>query len=198
MYWHGLRKEVQFGKVPHWSAHMILKVTRLGHPVLRQKAQSLSPEEITSAQTKGFLEDLFETMHEYDGIGIAAPQVHVSLAVAILGVGSSPRYPHAPEVPETVLINPKIKPLSKKIVTDWEGCLSVEGFRGQVPRWHSIEVESYNPKGEKVRFRADGFYARVIQHECDHLQGKVYLDRMKNLLTLTHSKEFDRYWSDEA
>ena len=136
-------------------------------------------------------------MHEYDGVGIAAPQVHVSLQVAVIGVDHNPRYPRAPKIPLTVLINPRIRPASRRQVMDWEGCLSVEGVRGRVPRWHSVRVEAYNAEGKPVHFRATGFFARVIQHEWDHLQGKVYLDRMNGLETLTHLTEYARYWAKE-
>ena len=138
---------------------------------------------------------MVETMREYDGVGIAAPQVHVSLQIAVIQVNGNPRYPKAPRIPLTVLINPKVTPTSRQQVGDWEGCLSVDGLRGQVPRWKSVQVEAYNAKGQPVRFRAGGFFARVIQHEWDHLQGKVYLDRMKGLETLTHLTEYARHWA---
>jgi len=173
---------------------MILKVVRLGHPVLRQKARAVNPKQLSSPGIQAFIQDLIQTMHEYDGVGIAAPQVHVSVQIVVVGVNHNPRYPKAPQIPLTVLINPRIKPVSRRQVLGWEGCLSVEGLRGRVPRWRSIRVEAYNAKGEKIRFRADGFFARVIQHEWDHLQGRVYLDRMRDLTTLTHLTEYTRYW----
>ena len=175
---------------------MILKVARLGHPILRMKAKPVPIQQIPTPAFQVFLEDMAQTMIEYDGVGIAAPQVHVSLQVAVIGVTqSNPRYPKAPKIPLRVLINPKVKPILRQKVSDWEGCLSVEGFRGQVPRWKSVEVLAYNAQGRKVRFKASGFLARVVQHEWDHLQGSVYLDRMSNLRTLTHLTEFTRYWS---
>ena len=173
---------------------MILKVARLGHPVLRKKAREVSLKQMSSPGFRTFLEDMAQTMQEYDGVGIAAPQIHLSMQVAVIRVDRNPRYPKAPKIPLTVLINPRVKPISRRQVLDWEGCLSVDGLRGQVPRWHSVEVEAYNAKGEKVRFRASGFFARVIQHEWDHLQGKVFLDRMQDLSTLTHLTEYARYW----
>ncbi len=176
---------------------MILKVTRLGHPVLRRKAKPVSTRQMASAGLGSFIEDMVQTMQEYDGVGIAAPQVHVSLQVAVIQVNGNPRYPKAPKVPLTVLINPRIRPISRRKIVDWEGCLSVEGLRGRVPRWHSVEVEAYNASGKPVRFRASGFFARVIQHEWDHLQGKVYLDRMPDLSTLTHLTEYARYWAGD-
>jgi peptide deformylase len=174
---------------------MILKVARLGHPVLRRKARPVPHQKILSSSIQQFLKDLIETMHEYDGVGIAAPQVHVSLQIAVIQVNGNPRYPHAPRIPLTVLINPKVRPASRQRVLDWEGCLSVEGVRGRVPRWKSVRVEAYNLEGRPVKFRTNGFFARVIQHEWDHLQGRVYLDRMKGLETLTHLTEYVRYWN---
>ena len=173
---------------------MILKVARLGHPVLRLKAAKVPLPKVTTPATQAFLKDLLQTMQEYDGVGIAAPQVHVSVQMAVIEVDRNRRYPRAPKIPRTVLINPRLRPLSKERVLDWEGCLSVENFRGVVPRWRKIEVEAYNEKGKKVRFEAAGFFARVIQHEWDHLQGKVYLDRMRDFKTLTHLNEYSRFW----
>lgn len=183
---------------------MILKVARLGHPVLRRKARPIPVKKISSPAIQAFIEDLIQTMREYDGVGIAAPQVHVSAQIAVIEVNRNPRYPKAPKVPLQVLINPRIrligsgKPVGSVKVEDWEGCLSVAELRGRVPRWRSVLVEAYNAKGEPVRFRADGFHARVIQHEWDHLQGKVFLDRMRGFQTLTHLTEFSRYWAEHG
>ena len=174
----------------------ILKVARLGHPVLRAPAEAVPKERIASAAMQQCLDDMIETMREYEGVGLAAPQVHVSQQIAVLEVKANRRYPGEGPIPLTVLINPKILHAAKKQAVDWEGCLSVNELRGQVPRAESLEVEAYNRKGEKVRFHAQGFFARVIQHECDHLLGKVFLDRMPTLATLTHLQEFVRYWQD--
>ena len=174
----------------------ILRVARLGHPVIRAQAEPVPKERIASPDFQRFLDDMVETMREYDGVGLAAPQAHVSAQVAVIEVSGNRRYPGEGPVPLTVLINPKILSASKKQRVDWEGCLSVDELRGQVPRAESLEVEAYNRQGEKVRFRAQGFFARVIQHECDHLAGKVFLDRMPTLATLTHLREFVRYWQD--
>ena len=174
----------------------VLKVARLGHPVIRTPAEAVPKETITSAQMQRFIDDMIETMHEYEGVGLAAPQVHVSKQVAVIEVADNRRYPGEGPIPLTVLINPKILNASKKQIEDWEGCLSVYEFRGKVPRAESLEVEAYNRKGEKIKFNAHGFFARVIQHECDHLVGKVFLDRMPNLSSLTHLHEFLRYWQE--
>ena len=173
---------------------MILKVSRLGHPILRKKAKAVAVQQIRTPGFQAFLEDLIQTMHEYDGVGIAAPQVHVSLQVAVVEVGKNRRYPRAGKIPLTILINPRVKPVGSPKGADWEGCLSVEGLRGTVPRWRTVDVEAYNREGAKVRFRARHFFARVIQHEWDHLQGRVFLDRMPDLSTLTHLTEYARYW----
>ena len=174
----------------------ILKVARLGHPVIRTPAEAVPKESITTPQMQRFIDDMIETMHEYDGVGLAAPQVYVSKQIAVIEVQDNRRYPGEGPIPLTVLINPKIQNPSKKPLVDWEGCLSVNELRGQVPRAESLDVEAYNRKGEKVQLHATGFFARIIQHECDHLAGRVFLDRMPNLLTLTHLNEFMRYWQE--
>src|SRR3989338_1050522 len=171
----------------------ILKVARLGHPVIRAPSAAVPKETIISAGIQRLIDDMIETMREYDGVGIAAPQVHVSKQLVVIEVTENRRYPGEGPIPLTILVNPKILSASKKLVGDWEGCLSVNEFRGKGPRAESLEVEAYNRKGEKVRIQAQGFFARVIQHECDHLIGKVFLDRMPNLQTLTHLQELDRY-----
>jgi len=171
----------------------ILKVARLGHPVIRKPSAAVPKETITSPEIQRLIDDMIETMREYDGVGLAAPQVHVSKQLAVIEVNENRRYPGEGPIPLTILINPKILSASKKQLEDWEGCLSVSELRGKVPRAESLEVETYNRKGEKIRFEARGFFARVIQHECDHLAGKVFLDRMPNLQTLTHLQEFIRY-----
>jgi peptide deformylase len=174
----------------------ILKVARLGHPVIRTPSQAVPKETIASPKIQQFIDDMVDTMREYDGVGLAAPQVHVAAQIAVVEVQDNRRYPGEGPVPLTVLINPKILGASKKQITDWEGCLSVNDFRGRVPRAESLEVEAYNRKGEKVTLHAQGFFARVIQHECDHLAAKVFLDRMTDLSTLTHLQEFVRYWQE--
>ena len=174
----------------------ILKVARLGHPVIRTPSQAVPKETISSPAMQRFIDDMVETMREYDGVGLAAPQVHVSGQIAVIEVDENRRYPGEGPIPLTVLINPKIVQSSKKQLADWEGCLSVNELRGRVPRAESLEVEAYTRKGEKVRIEARGFFARIIQHECDHLAGKVFLDRMPDLGSLTHLAEFMRYWQD--
>jgi peptide deformylase len=172
----------------------VLKVAHLGHPILRQVAEPVSPEAIRSPEIQRLLDDMLETMEDHDGAGLAAPQVHVSKRVVIYGVRQNPRYPDADEIPLTALINPKITPVGQEQEEDWEGCLSVPDLRGQVPRWTRVRVEAYGRDGKPVKFTAEGFHARVVQHECDHLDGTVYLDRMRSMATLSFLPEFHRYW----
>jgi peptide deformylase len=161
----------------------ILKVARLGHPVLRAGARPLSAREVESADVQRLIADMVETMREYNGVGLAAVQVHEPLQLAVLEVADNPRYPEKPTVPLSVLINPRIEPLAEDTEGDWEGCLSVPDMRGNVPRYAKIRVRALDHDG--------------AEHEFDHLNGKVYLDRMNDLSTLTHLQEYIRYWTEK-
>src|SRR3972149_1337342 len=172
----------------------ILKVSRLGHPVLRQVTQPLSLELLRSAPIQKLIDDMIETMKEYSGVGLAADQVHDSAQIAVLEVADNPRYPQKPQVPLAVRINPRVTPLDEEMEEDWEGCLSIPDLRGRVPRYKNIRVQAWDREGRELDFVAGDFHARVIQHEWDHLNGKVYPDRMRDLTTLTFLQEFARYW----
>ena len=172
----------------------ILKVTRLGHPVLREVTKDISLKELKTSAMQEFIDDMVETMKEYDGVGLAADQVFTSKRVAVLEVADNPRYPNKAKVPLTVLVNPRITPLSDVMEEDWEGCLSIPDLRGRLPRYKSIHVQALDRAGKKLDFVAHDFHARVIQHEFDHLNGKVYLDRMHDFTTLTFLQEYSRYW----
>jgi peptide deformylase len=172
---------------------MILKVSRLGHPVIRTAAAPVEPKQINTPEFQTLLDDMVETMHEYSGVGLAAPQVHLSIQVAVLEVEEHPRYPDMPPISLTYLINPRLTVLDSASVEDWEGCLSIPEMRGVVPRFKQLHVTALGRKGEPLDFIATDFHARVIQHENDHLKGEVYLDRMPNLRTLTHLAEWQRY-----
>ena len=172
---------------------MILKVARMGHPILRQEAEPIPPEQITDPEIQDFIDDMIETMYEYDGAGLAAPQVHVSTQIVVMEVSQHPRYPDAPAIPLTVYINPEITPLTEDMDEDWEGCLSVPGLRGRVPRYTKIRLRAYDRDGQRVDFIAEGFHARVIQHECDHLWGKLYIDRVQDTSSLMFMEEFMKY-----
>jgi peptide deformylase len=176
----------------------VLKIAHLGHPILRQVAEPVSPEAIRSPEIQRLIQDMLETMADADGAGLAAPQVHVSKRIVIYGVEENPRYPDAESAPLTVLINPRITPVGAEQDEDWEGCLSVPDLRGRVPRFTRVRVEAYGHDGEQLRFEAEGFHARVVQHECDHLDGKVYLDRMRSMESLSFLPEFRRYWLPQA
>jgi peptide deformylase len=172
---------------------MILKVARLGHPVIRAVARRVQPEEIATRQFQQLLDDMVETMHEYNGVGLAAPQVHLAIQVAVLEVANHPRYPDMPRVPLTFLINPQVTILDAAVIEDWEGCLSIPEMRGVAPRFKCLQVAALGRNGEALDFVAQDFHARVIQHETDHLKGEVYLDRMPNLKSLSHLAEWERF-----
>ena len=172
----------------------ILKVARLGHPVLRQKALPVPAAEIRSPETQRLIEDLVETMREYNGAGLAAPQVHVLKQICVIEVNENARYPEAPAIPLTVLINPVLTPLTEEMEDGWEGCLSVPDMRGMVPRFTSVRLDAYDREGRRIEGEAKEFFARVIQHETDHLSGLLYVDRMKDFSTLTHLAEWNKYW----
>ncbi len=167
----------------------ILKVCRLGHPVLRMQAQPITPERLAGAAFQKFIDDMTETMVEHIGVGLAAPQVHESLSVAVI----ESRGPRG-EIPMTVLVNPEVRVLDETLVEDWEGCLSIPDLRGRVPRYKKLRVDALDRHGKKIQIVAEDFFARVVQHEFDHLMGKLYIDRMPDFKTLTHLAEFQRYW----
>jgi peptide deformylase len=172
----------------------ILKVARLGHPVLRQLAAPVPIEQIRSAATQRLIDDMVETMREYNGAGLAAPQVHELQQICVIEVHGNPRYPDAPAIPLTVLINPVVTPLTEEMEDGWEGCLSVPDMRGMVPRYTAVRLSCLDREGQKVDVIAKDFFARVCQHETDHLNGKVYLDRMRDLSTLSHIAEWNKHW----
>lgn len=171
----------------------ILKVARLGHPVLRGIAGDVTPDELSSPALQILIDDMIITMKEYDGVGLAAVQVHEAKKIAVLEVADNPRYPDKPRVPLTVLVNPSFTPLSDETEEDWEGCLSIPELRGIVPRYKSIRLLAQDRHGKQLDLVASGFHARVIQHEWDHLHGKVFLDRMRDLSTLAYLQELARY-----
>lgn len=179
----------------------ILKVAQMGHPVLRAKARALHPSEIRTPAIQQLIDDMFDTMAEYRGIGLAAPQVHKSLRIFVAGFPADPDVKEdeqdEDDVPQMALINPEITIVGREIVEDWEGCLSIPDIRGRVPRARRITVTAYNRHGKKIEVAASGYTARVIQHETDHLDGILFFDRMKSFETLTYLEEFQRYWSRE-
>lgn len=175
----------------------ILKVARLGHPILREVSAPVSREELSSPSVQGFIDDLIETMREYDGAGLAAPQVHRGIRICLIEVDGNPRYPDFPQIPLTCLVNPEITFLSDDQIRVWEGCLSVPDLRGLVPRRTSIRVQAWDRHGGAIDFKAEGIFAAIVQHECDHLDGKLFVDRVQDTRTLSFIKEFQRYRADE-
>src|SRR5215510_5550535 len=172
----------------------ILKVARLGHPVLRQKAQPVPVDKIRTPVVQRFIDDMIDTMHEYDGAGLAGNQVHEPVQIAVIEVESNPRYPDAVAIPLTVVINPVVSPLTDEMEDGWEGCLSVPDMRGMVPRHTAVRLQCYDRDGQPIDLVAKEFFARVIQHETDHLRGIVYVDRMRDLSTLSFMSEWKRHW----
>ena len=156
----------------------IREILKMGDPRLLRIAQTVPA--FDTPELDELVTDLFDTMHAANGAGLAAPQIGVDLAVVIFGFGHNSRYPDAPEVPETVLINPQISPLSDDEEEAWEGCLSVPGLRGVVPRFARIRYSGFDAMGQPIEREVDGFHARVVQHECDHLIGKLYPMRMRD------------------
>lgn len=160
----------------------VLDILKMGEPLLWQQAEEV--REFNTPQLLQLINDMHETMQHYEGVGIAAPQVGVSLQVVIFGSDLNPRYPEAPEVPFTVLINPQLTPLGEEQEEGWEGCLSIPGLRGRVPRYTRLAYQGFDQFGQPLQGEAEGFHARVIQHECDHLQGVLYPQRMTDLKKL--------------
>ncbi len=156
----------------------VREILKMGDPRLLRVAQPVRA--FDTAELRALIADLFETMHAVEGAGLAAPQIGVDLALVIFGFSKNQRYPDAPPVPETVLINPTITPLDLSEEEGWEGCLSVPGLRGVVPRWARIRYTGFDPQGRLIEREADGFHARVVQHECDHLVGKLYPMRVRD------------------
>jgi peptide deformylase len=136
-------------------------------------------------------------MREYSGVGLAGPQVHESLQIVVIEAHENPRYPQTPTIPLAVLINPTVEPLTDETDEDWEGCLSIPDIRGKVPRYREVRVQAHDRDGKELDFSVKDFFARVIQHEHDHLQGILFLDRMKKLDTLTYMAEYQRYWTNQ-
>ena len=171
----------------------VREVLRMGHPALRERAKPV--ETFATPELRALLQDLTDTMAAKSGAGLAAPQIGVSQRVVIFGVDHNPRYPDAEPVPFTVLVNPKLVMLTREIDEDWEGCLSVPGMRGVVPRYKKLRYSGFDIDGNPFERIAEGFHARVVQHECDHLDGILYPQRMKDLTKLIFESEI-KHWPE--
>ena len=176
----------------------ILKVARMGHPVLRTRAQPIDRSAIKSAACQRLIDDMMDTMTEYHGVGLAAPQIHESVRLFV--VAFDPTQPEPGEDDPTepfAIINPEITAVGDEIVEDWEGCLSIPDIRGRVPRLRELKLRAHDRKGERFELRLQNFQARVIQHENDHLDGVLFFDRMRSFETLAFLDEYARYWSKD-
>ncbi len=167
----------------------------MGHPVLRAKARALDNAEINSASIQKLIDYMLDTMAEYHGVGLAAPQIHESLRIFVAALddkdgGDADGEPLA-------VINPEIIVVGKDVVEDWECCLSIPDVRGRVPRAREVKVRAYDRKGERIELKAHDFPARVIQHETDHLDGVLFFDRMRGFESLTFLEEYSRYWAKD-
>jgi peptide deformylase len=174
----------------------ILKVARMGHPGLRAKARPLEKAEIRTAAMQKLIDDMIDTMSEYHGVGLAAPQIHEGLRifVAALDAGDD----EDDDAEPIALINPEITVVGSDVVEDWEGCLSIPDIRGRVPRAREIKVRAFDRTGARIELSAHDFPARVIQHETDHLDGVLFFDRMTSLASMTFLDEYSRYWRKDA
>lgn len=165
----------------------VREVLRMGHPVLRERSKPV--ERLGTPELRALVADMKETMKAMNGAGLAAPQIGVGQRVVIFGVDSNPRYPDAEPVPFTVLVNPTLTMLTREVENDWEGCLSVPGMRGVVPRYTKLRYTGFDEEGNPIDRVAEGFHARVVQHECDHLDGILYPQRMTDMRTFGFTKE---------
>jgi peptide deformylase len=172
----------------------VRKIIRMGHPTLRHRARELTPEEITSSELRALVDDMVDTLHDYGGIGLAAPQIDESIRLAIIQIAGGPtRYGELDSVPLTVFANPDIEVLDPARSGYWEGCLSVPGLLGYVERPQHIRVTYTDLDGQPQSVEPEGFLATVFQHEFDHLDGHLFIDRMTDPTKLVFEQEFARY-----
>ena len=165
----------------------VQKVLRMGDPRLLERAKPVT--EFNTSELDTLIEDMLDTMEAYKGAGLAAPQIGVSKRLIIFGVEANPRYPDVEAVPTTIVINPLIEPLSNDLNEAWEGCLSVPGMRGLVPRYTQLRYTGFDPEGNKFTRDVEGFHARVVQHEFDHLNGILYPRRIRNMINFGFEDE---------
>ena len=175
----------------------LLKVARMGHPVLRTRAREVERAELKQPSMQKLIDDMIDTMHEYHGVGLAAPQVHEGLRIFVAAIAPLEEEPLSPDDRPMVFINPVITPVATDVVEDWEGCLSIPDLRGRVPRARAIRVNALDREGGTIEITSRDFPARVIQHETDHLDGVLFLDRMRGFGTLAFLDEYARYWAKD-
>ena len=175
----------------------ILKVARMGHPVLRERARPISKSDLRDPLMQKLIDDMIDTMIEYHGVGLAAPQVHEGLRVFVATLDVEDDEKRGPEPEPIALINPEITVVGSDVVEDWEGCLSIPDVRGRVPRAREIRLRALDRNGGRLELRAHDFPARVMQHETDHLDGVLFFDRMRSFESLTFLDEYSRYWAKD-
>jgi peptide deformylase len=173
------------------------KIAVIGHPVLRQPARELTQGELASAATQQLVSDMIDTMRDASGAGIAANQVHEPVRVCVIEVDKNPRYPYKPDWPLTVLVNPRVEARTDETFLNFEGCLSVPNLRGQVPRFTVVRVRAWDRLGHDLDFEVKGLTAGTFQHEIDHLDGKLFVDRVADTRTLCTWAEYERFHRDE-
>jgi peptide deformylase len=174
----------------------VLEIIELGHPVLRQTAQLI--DHIQDQQIQTLIDNLLVTVKRSNGVGIAAPQVAHPLQLMIVASRPNPRYPTAPEMEPTPIINPRILSHSTETVKGWEGCLSIPGIRGTVPRYQAIEIEYYDRTGKRQKMEMSDFVARIFQHEYDHFNGVVFLDRVESTKDLITESEYQKLFNPSS
>lgn len=172
---------------------LIRKIAQLGHPILRTPARPLTRDELLSPRMQELIDDLIATMHDADGAGLAAPQIYEPLQLCAIEVGNNPRYPYKPKIPLTVLVNPVLTPTTAETFSNFEGCLSVPNLRGRVDRALAVRVQAWDRHGQELDFIARGISAGTFQHEVDHLNATVFLDRVRDPRSLCTWQEFERH-----
>lgn len=175
------------------SRMAIRKIATLGHPVLREVARVVTREELASPQVQAFIDDLVETMHDANGAGLAANQVYEPIRICAIEVRNNPRYPYKPNFPLTILVNPEVVPTTDDTFLNYEGCLSVPNLRGEVRRFTGVKVRAWDRHGKDVELDVKGLTAGTFQHEVDHLDGKVFLDRVEDTRSLATWADFERH-----
>lgn len=174
----------------------VLPIATVGHPILRERAREVTRDELAGAEVQQLIDDMIDTMHHANGAGIAANQVHASLRITVIEVNQNPRYPYKPAIPLTVVVNPVIEPLDDELVEINEGCLSVPNLRGNVMRHVNVRVRYWDRHGVEHDEVKRGLTAGTFQHECDHLDGLLFLDRVFDTRTLTTWEQFEAHHRD--
>ncbi len=173
------------------------KIATIGHPVLRESARELTRDELADARAQQLIDDMIDTMRDASGAGIAANQVYAPVRICVIEVDKNPRYPYKPDWPLTVLVNPRLEARTEETFMNFEGCLSVPNLRGQVPRFTIVRVRALDRRGQELDFEVKGLTAGTFQHELDHLDGKLFVDRVTDTRTLCTWAEYDRFHRDE-